>query len=86
MRFQTIIALFLSTLAIAAPVDLAARDAEADAAPVPAAEAKPQYGSYGDYPPPAGGYGSYGDYAAPPPPPPTNPYGSYADYGTYKKN
>jgi len=60
MRFSTIVALFFSSIVVAAPVDLAARDAEA----APVADAKPQYGSYGDYasvPPPAPGYGSYGE-------------------------
>ena len=47
MRFSTIVALFFSSLAVAAPVDLTAREAEAEAA------AKPQYGDYGDYPAPA---------------------------------
>jgi len=42
-----------------------------------------QYGSYGDYPPPAGGYGTYGDYAGAgtgAPPPADSAYGSYGDY------
>ena len=51
MRFSTIVALFFSSLAVAAPVDLTAREAEAEAAPE--AAPKPQYGSYGDYPAPA---------------------------------
>jgi hypothetical protein len=53
MRFSTIIALLFSSLALAAPVDLSVREAEAEAAP------KPQYGDYGDYPAPSGGYGRY---------------------------
>jgi hypothetical protein len=66
MRFSTVFALVFASIAIAAPVDLAVReaDAEAVAAPAPeaAAESAPEadgYGSYGTYAPPAGGYGRY---------------------------
>lgn len=61
MRFSAIVALFFSTVVLAAPVDLTAREADAEAIAAPEAEAKPQYGSYGDYAPPSTGYGSYGE-------------------------
>jgi hypothetical protein len=61
MRFSSIVALFFSSIVLAAPVDVKAREAEAEAIAAPEAEPKPQYGSYGDYPPPSTGYGSYGE-------------------------
>jgi hypothetical protein len=66
---------FTSSLAILAVIPLAFT------APV-------DYGSYGDYPAPAGGYGSYGDVPTPsPPPPPAGGYGDYpapaGGYGSY---
>lgn len=50
MRFQSILALFAlvsASMVIAAPVDLVGREAAPDAKAEP--EAKPGYGSYGDY-------------------------------------
>jgi hypothetical protein len=72
------------------PLALAAPIAEADLA----GDVKSrQYGSYGEYAPPAGGYGSYGAYGDPNPPatgygsygayPP--PAGGYGSYGSYKR-
>jgi uncharacterized membrane protein len=61
-----IAALIPMALAVPTPADNAAADVD-----------KRAYGSYGSYPPPAGGYGSYGSYAA--------PNGGYGSYGTYKR-
>jgi hypothetical protein len=93
MKFEyTFVALLaLASSAIAAPIEVGAREATPDALPEAepakreaAPDAAPQgygsYSGYGEYVPPAGGYGRYGDYGEYSP-----PAGGYASYGTYKK-
>jgi hypothetical protein len=97
MHSQTILALFLSSVAVlAVPVDMEARNADNQAS----------YGGYGAYPVPtglsqhansatrtefaklpAGGYGSYGSYegAGAEKPPVATPQPAYSSYGEYKK-
>ncbi len=61
-----------AALILAAPIDLAKKDAS------------PDFGSYGDYAPPPGGYGEYpkppGGYDTYP-----APEGGYGSYGEYKR-